>query len=61
MLDEKITGGIIGSAFEIYYILGYGLLGKIYQLLNELKVKEMKVGLTVNFEKEKFKFKRFFY
>ncbi|NQT25981.1 GxxExxY protein [candidate division KSB1 bacterium] len=29
------------------------------QLLNELKATEMKVGLLINFEKEKLEFKRF--
>jgi len=28
---EEITEDIIGSAFEIYNILGYGLLEKVYQ------------------------------
>ncbi len=28
---EKITEQIIGSAFEVYGILGYGFLEKVYQ------------------------------
>jgi len=31
------------------------------QLLNELKATEMKVGLLINFGKERFEFKRFVY
>ena len=117
---EKLTEAIIGSAFEVYNILGYGFLEKVYQralqvellqrgysaelepqikvrfkgvivgdyaadllvdgkvvvelkvakkynckdepqLLNELKASEMKVGLLINFGKEKVEFKRFIY
>jgi len=28
---KKITEAIIGSAFEVYNILGYGFLEKVYQ------------------------------
>ena len=28
---EKITEAIIGSAFEVHNILGYGFLEKVYQ------------------------------
>jgi GxxExxY protein len=28
---ETITEAIIGSAFEVYNILGYGFLEKVYQ------------------------------
>ncbi|KAA3613804.1 MAG: GxxExxY protein [Calditrichaeota bacterium] len=117
---EKITVDIIGSAFEVHNILGYGFLEKVYQkalqiellhrghtaeiehaikvtykeaivgeyaadllvdgkvivelkvakeynsqdepqLLNELKATEIKVGLLINFGKEKVEFKRFVY
>ena len=117
---EELTEAIIGSAFEVYNILGYGFLEKVYQralqvellqrgysaesepaikvkfkgvivgdyaadllvddkaivelkvakkynpkdepqLLNELKATEMKVGLLINFGKEKVEFKRFVY
>jgi GxxExxY protein len=117
---EELTEAIIGSAFEVYNILGYGFLEKVYQralqvellqrgysaesepaikvkfkgvivgdyaadllvddkvivelkvakkynpkdepqLLNELKATEMKVGLLLNFGKEKVEFKRFVY
>jgi len=115
---KEITEAIIGSAFEVYNILGYGFLEKVYQramqvellkrgysaelessikvkfkgvivgdyaadllvdgkvivelkvakkykptdepqLLNELKATEMKVGLLINFGKERLEFKRF--
>ena len=117
---QEITEAIIGSAFEVHNILGYGFLEKVYQramkvellqrghtaelepaikvkfkgvvvgnyaadllvdgkvivelkvakmynpkdepqLLNELKATEMKVGLLINFGKEKVEFKRFVY
>ncbi|MFQ5637468.1 MAG: GxxExxY protein [bacterium] len=117
---EDITEAIIGSAFEVYNILGYGFLEKVSQkalqvellrrghsaeiehsinvkykgvivgeyeadllvdekvlvelkvakeynpkdepqLLNELKATEIKVGLLINFGKEKVEFKRFVY
>lgn len=117
---KKITEVIIGSAFEVYNILGYGFLEKVYQralqvelinrglavdleyplkvkyknaivgdyqadlfveekvivelkvakeyqsadepqLLNELKATGIKVGLLINFGKEKVQFKRFVY
>ncbi len=117
---EKITEAIIGSAFEVHKILGYGFLEKVYQkalqvelinrefsaeleyplkvkyketivgeyqadllvnekvlvelkvakeynpkdepqLLNELKATGIKVGLLINFGKQKVQFKRFVY
>ena len=117
---EEITKAIIGSAFEVYNILGFGFLEKVYQramqvellhrgykaaleesikvkykgtivgdyvadilvdnkvlvelkvakkyntkdepqLLNELKATGYKVGLLINFGKEKVQFKRFVY
>ncbi|TDI86879.1 MAG: GxxExxY protein [Caldithrix sp.] len=117
---EDITEDIIGSAFEVYNVLGYGYLEKVYQkalqvellnrgrtaelehriivkfkgtivgeyeadlfvddkvivelkitknynpkdepqLLNELKATGIKVGLLINFGKEKVEFKRFIY
>ncbi|RMF63905.1 MAG: GxxExxY protein [Calditrichaeota bacterium] len=117
---EDITEAIIGSAFEVYNILGYGFLEKVYQralqvellrrghsaamehpikvrfkgvivgeyeadllvdekvlvelkvanrynpkdeaqLLNELKATEIRVGLLINFGKEKVEFKRLVY
>jgi len=117
---KKTTEAIIGSAFEVYNILGHGFLEKVYQralqvelnnrgysaelekaikvkfkgvivgdyaadllvdnkvivelkvakkyntndepqLLNELKATEIKVGLLINFGKQKLEFKRFIY
>jgi len=117
---EDITEAIIGSAYEVHNILGYGFLEKVYQkalqvellrrghsaeiehpikvefkgaiageyeadllvdekvivelkvakeynpkdeaqLLNELKATTIKVGLLINFGKEKVEFKRFIY
>jgi GxxExxY protein len=117
---EKITEDIIGSAFEVHKILGYGFLEKVYQralqvelinrelsvelefplkvkykgsivgeyqadlivnqkvlvelkvakeynpndeprLLNALKATGIKVGVLINFGKEKVQFKRFVY
>lgn len=114
---KEITEQIIGSAFEVHNILGYGFLEKVYknamqvelikrgfpcqtespikvrykqvvvgeyfadlfvsekvmvelkvakeynsadeaQLLNELKATEVKVGLLINFGKDKVEFKR---
>ena len=31
LLHEDVTEGIIGAAFEVYRILGYGFLEKVYQ------------------------------
>ena len=31
LLHEDMTEQIIGAAFEVYRILGYGFLGKVYQ------------------------------
>jgi GxxExxY protein len=28
---EEVTGQIIGAAFEVYRVLGYGFLEKVYQ------------------------------
>ncbi len=115
---KETTEAIIGAAFEVYNVLGYGFLEKVYQrsmqvellqrghsvemepamkvkfkgvivgeyaadllvdetvivelkvakhynsqdeaqLLNELKATGMKVGLLINFGKEKVEFKRF--
>jgi GxxExxY protein len=115
---EQITEAVIGAAFEVYNILGYGFLEKVYQramqveliqkgfateieapivvkyksvivgeyradlyvantvivelkvaktynsedepqLLNELKATGVRVGLLINFGREKVDFKRF--
>ncbi len=31
LIYENITDAIIGSAFEVYNVLGYGFLEKVYQ------------------------------
>jgi len=31
LLHEEVTKEIIGAAFEVYRILGYGFLEKVYQ------------------------------
>jgi len=31
LAHEKITGGIIGAAFEVFGVLGYGFLEKVYK------------------------------
>ena len=57
---EEITKAIIGSAFEVYNILGYGFLEKVYQ--RAMQVELLKRGHTAELEKEiKVKFKRFVY
>jgi GxxExxY protein len=120
LAHESITEQVIGSAFEVYRILGYGFLEKVYQramvveltyrglkaldeskikvvykghvvgdyeadlfvedavivelkiakeyqtadeaqLLNELKATGIKVGLLINFGRNKVEFKRFVY
>lgn len=120
LIHEEITEAIIGAAFEVHNVLGYGFLEKVYQkalqvellrrghtaeiehpinvnykgaivgeyaadllvdskvivelkvakeynpqdepqLLNELKATGTKVGLLINFGKEKVEFKRFAY
>ncbi len=117
---EEVTKAIIGAAFEVYNVLGYGFLEKVYQralqaellqcghtielepsmtvkykgitvgnyaadlfvdnkvivelkvakkynsqdeaqLLNELKASEIKVGLLINFGRNKVEFKRFIF
>ena len=41
LIHESITKSIIGAAFEVYRILGYGFLEKVYQ-------KAMQVELVHN-------------
>lgn len=59
---KEITEAIIGSAFEVYNVLGK--VAKAYvpgdepQLLNELKATGVKVGLLINFGQTKVEFKR---
>jgi len=44
-LFEDITREIIGAAFEVYKVLGYGFLEKVYEnaLLIELQLRALKV------------------
>ncbi|MFH1563381.1 MAG: GxxExxY protein [Nitrospirota bacterium] len=44
----EITEDIIGSAFEVYNILGYGFLEKVYQ--KALQVELLRRGHTVELE-----------
>ncbi len=53
---EKITEAIIGSAFEVYNILGYGFLEKVYQ--RAMQVELLRRGYSVELESQiKVKFK----
>ena len=37
---EEITKAIIGSAFEVYNILGYGFLEKVYQRAMQVELRQ---------------------
>ncbi|MFQ5637886.1 MAG: GxxExxY protein [bacterium] len=45
---EDITEAIIGSAFEVYNILGYGFLEKVYQ--KALQVELLRRGHSAEIE-----------
>ncbi len=45
---QQITEQIIGAAFEVYRVLGYGFLEKVYQ--KALQVELIKRGLTAELE-----------
>ncbi len=45
---EDITEDIIGSAFEVYNVLGYGFLEKVYQ--KALQVELLNRGYTAELE-----------
>lgn len=53
---EEITKDIIGSAFEVYNILGYGFLEKVYQkamqveLLQRNHIVELEYGIKVKYK-----------
>jgi GxxExxY protein len=36
--SKDITGAIIGAAFEVYNVLGYGFLEKVYQLAMQVEL-----------------------
>jgi GxxExxY protein len=44
LLHESITEQIIGAAFEVYRVLGYGFLEKVYQraMMVELRIRGLK-------------------
>jgi GxxExxY protein len=48
LLHKEITEPIIGAAFEVYRVLGYGFLEKVYQRAMQVEV-EMR-GLVVDME-----------
>ncbi len=56
LLHEDITEDIIGSAFEVFNILGYGFLAKVYQkalqveLLNRGDSAELEHPINVTFK-----------
>ena len=43
LIYGEITGKIIGAAFEVYTLLGYGFLEKVYEnaLIKELQIREL--------------------
>ena len=45
---EDITGKIIGAAYEVHNVLGYGFLEKVYQ--RALQVELIKCGLQAELE-----------
>ena len=45
---EQITGEIIGAAFEVYNVLGYGFLEKVYQ--RAMQVELLHRGLKTELE-----------
>ena len=53
---EEITKDIIGSAFEVYNVLGYGFLEKVYQkalqveLLRRNHMVELEHAITVKYK-----------
>jgi GxxExxY protein len=48
LLHKEITEQIIGAAFEVYRILGYGFLEKVYQ--RAMQVELQLRGLTADIE-----------
>jgi GxxExxY protein len=46
LLYKELTQEIIGAAFEVYKVLGYGFLEKVYEnaLVEELKRRKVKVN-----------------
>ncbi len=56
LLHEETTSRIIGSAFEVHNLLGYGFLEKVYQralqveLIKRGRRAEMEVAIKVNYK-----------
>ena len=50
MLHHDITEQIIGAAFEVYRILGYGFLEKVYQRAMQVELRAR--GLKAEIEEE---------
>jgi GxxExxY protein len=50
LLHKEITEQIIGAAFEVYRVLGYGFLEKVYQ--RAMKVELEARGLTAAMESQ---------
>ncbi len=50
LLYEKITEQVIGAAFEVYRVLGYGYLEKVYQraMVVELELRGLRVTSEPN-------------
>jgi GxxExxY protein len=48
LLHREITEQIIGAAFEVYRVLGYGFLEKVYQ--RAMQVELIKRGLKADLE-----------
>jgi GxxExxY protein len=49
LLHEETTGKIIGAAFEVHDLLGYGFLERVYQ--RALQVELLRRGATAEIEK----------
>ncbi|MBS0207263.1 MAG: GxxExxY protein [Planctomycetes bacterium] len=50
LLQETVTKEIIGAAFEVHRVLGYGFLEKVYQ--RSMQVELQRRGLTAEIESE---------
>ncbi len=50
LLHEEMTEQIIGAAFEVYRVLGYGFLEKVYQ--RAMQVELISRGLTAELERK---------
>jgi GxxExxY protein len=43
LIHKELTGQIIGAAFEVYNLLGYGFFEKVYEnaLIKELQIRDL--------------------